>query len=185
MSPKYAIALVLALGVSVGSVGARNDQQGALEKLEKKIQKNLRKGKWNDNSVAFLKALWSDYKNAHLNGESNPGVRYSIFGRVPDIKRYETYVGKYRRDGRPYVEIVEIDGRFFVLADNHKTPAVPENGSIVFTTGDVVYSTLPKLAGQPYADLEMYRIARFDGKYQASGLREDPSDWVSLDRAKE
>ena len=183
MCPRYLYAGAVVVFFSFGLVAA-DDDSDPVQRIEAKIRHNISKDNWNAGSRVFLNALWQDYKNAHLKGDKRRDGRYSMHGRLPVVQDYDMYVGQYLRSGRPYMEIAKTNGRYFIVVDNKKLPAVPENGGIVFTTGDVVYSELPRLARKPYATLELYRIVLIDGQYFAFGVHERPESWLKIEKSK-
>lgn len=154
-------------------------KDNVFNELEEKISRQLKREKWSNASKAFIRALWNDYKAAHVEGQ-NREVR-SIYGKLPDVYEYHEYVGKYVRKVGPgdkvFLEVAKTsEGRFIVKVENHDIPAVAVNRSIAFTTGDVVYSCLPQLGKKPYAALEMFMVVRLDGKYIFLSPGERPSE---------
>ena len=148
-----------------------------LNSLDRKINANLQSDNWAEASVVFVRALWRDYRNAHT--KNQPGKRvYGIDGKLPEITDYDEYVGEYNRtDGGKSQKSLSIEkddqGRFFARLGRHLIPAVATNKCIVFTTGDVVYSRLPRFAAKRYATLEMYVLGKFDGEYRTFGYSEN------------
>lgn len=147
--------------------------------LDAKIAKNLAGDRWDAASKTFVRAFWQDYKRAHRTPKADSGERKSLHGDMPDVKSYDEYVGSFsppKRPGMKYMQITkEESGRYFIKTGRHTTPAVPRNGTMVFTTGDVVYSNLPRLAAKPYCTLEVYMIVRVKGKYYMTDLATRPS----------
>jgi hypothetical protein len=175
--------LTVAIAVLIGSAAAA--EPDAVEKLDAKIQKNLERDQWHPASKTFVQALWNDFKR---NYEENKQSRDGRGGS--DVKSYGEYLGKYvRADGqqdRPLFEITKTEqGRFVIKIENHETPAVASERNLVFTTGDVVYSDLPRLSDKSYCTLEMYRLTRVKGEYLWSGIHERPTEGSKLKKLAE
>jgi len=56
---------------------------------------------------------------------------------------------------------------------------------MIFTTGDVVHSKLPKFGEKPYAELEMFQLIRFEVGFHFLGLVDAPNESSKLDRIGE
>jgi hypothetical protein len=147
--------------------------------LDAKITKKLAQDQWDEAGRAFVRALWKDYKQAHRNPQAASGERRSLQGDMPDVKSYDEYVGSFspaKRPGLKYMEVVKDEaGRYFVKLGPHTIPAAPRGGTMVFTTGDVGYSNLPRLAEKYYCTLEIYMLVRVEGKYYFTDLATRPS----------
>ena len=163
------------------------DRQDPLAELDGKITKSLASDKWNDASKAFVRALWEDYRKAHLVPAKGKSTR-SIFGKMPDVEQYEDYLGTFGRGAdsdRPYFEITKDEsGGFNVKLEGHTIPAVQRNKTVVFTTGDVVYSSMPTLSEKPYCTLEMYMVIRTEGKFFFGSPSTPPDKWMPLSKLK-
>ena len=179
MKTRYiALAIHLALLASHALVSQPADQ-ARLDELDKKIARKLNEENWHEASKAYIRAIWNDFKAAYI--ENKPERRVSsIFSRMPDVRNYDEYLGKYvSPEGARSARSLEItkspEGRFIVKLEGHDIPAVCVNGSILFTTGDVVYSYIPEFAEKPYAQLEFFIIVRLDKKYYfiSPGLKPD------------
>ena len=175
--------LAVATAVLIGSAAAA--ELDAVEKLDAKIKAKLDRDQWHPASKTFVQALWSDFKR---NYEENKQSRDGRGGS--DVKSYDEYLGKYvRADGqqnRPMFEVTKTDqGRFLIKMGSHEAPAVASEGNLVFTTGDVVYSDLPRLSDKSYCTLEMYRLTRVKGEYMMLGVHERPGERSKLKQLAE
>lgn len=165
-----------------GVASAANDRD-ALSELDAKIAKGLSSDQWSDASKAFAGALWRDYKNAYMNAPQDDTTK-SIFGRMPDVQNPDEYPGTYVRGkngNRVFMSIGKAeDGRFFVDIERHRIPAVYRNRSIIFTTGDIVYSRIPMFGAKPYCTLEMFMVLRVKGKTYFASPGTPPEKWMEL-----
>lgn len=178
--------LIIIVGVLMAGVASAAEDRDALSELDGKITKGLSLDKWDEASKVFVDALWSDYKIAHRSVNHDGPVR-GIFGKMPDVRNPDEYQGVYTggKDGnRPFLSISKTDdGRFFVDLEGHRIPAVYRNGSIIFTTGDIVYSELPTFGAKAYCTLEMYMVLRTDGKFYFASPGTRPEEWMELLRS--
>ena len=164
------VFLTIALGAFAAMAAeAQEAQPGVLDELDAKINQQLDREKWSDASRQFVKTLWQEYRDAFITNE--PNLNY--YGRgdaVPDVKAYDEYVGEYLAAERPsgvaFLEVLTDEkGRLLVKLEGHTIPAVPWNKSVLFTTGDVVYSSTPNLGSSPHASLEYLTIVRIKGEF--------------------
>jgi len=141
----------------------------AFAELDAKIERAMSAGRWSEASLHLLQDFYQSYKAAHE--RARWGSSRSGQGKlgISSAQSPQDYVGRYGRSrpnqaaahsqqaARPLLTISQDDqGRFFVQLEKHRIPAVPWNGAILFTSGDVVYSTLPQLGdGKPHATLEL------------------------------
>ncbi|KPK76227.1 MAG: hypothetical protein AMJ79_07425 [Phycisphaerae bacterium SM23_30] len=172
-------ALLLAAVVSAAS------RQDVVSKLESKIKGQLAEETWDYAGKTFLRVLWEDYKKAHLNPEEDvPGSGHSISGKKPQAESFDQYIGIYNRSADLDASFIEVtkspQDRFFVALEGHNIPAVAHNKCIFFITGDVVYSTLPRLAEKPYCQLEMFMLIFTDGKYYLGSPMSSVDGWIEL-----
>lgn len=155
--------------------------------LDAEISKSLATDKWNYASKTFVRILWEDYRKTHLNPSKETSSR-SVFGKMPDVERYNDYLGAFGRGAdatRAFLEITEDgNGRFHVKLEGHTIPAVQRNKTVVFTTGDVVYSSMPRLSDKPYCTLEMYMVIRTGGKFFFGSPSTPPDKWLPLSKQK-
>jgi hypothetical protein len=184
---KRMICLAIAITIGLGTNALAADKQGPLAELDGKITKSLASDKWDDASKAFVRALWKDYQKAHLVPAKDKSTR-SIFGKMPDVKHYEDYLGAFGRgadsDG-PFLEIKKDEsGGCIVKLEGHSIPAVQRNKTVVFTTGDVVYSSMPTLSDKPYCTLEMYMVIRTGNKFFFGSPSAPPDKWIPLTQLK-
>jgi hypothetical protein len=178
--------LMMAAAVLIASASAAAaEEKNAFSELDAKITKNLSSKNWNEASKAFVRAMWTDYKNAHINAATD-GVTRSIQGKMPDVQSADDYVGDYSRgrDGhRTFMSISKSeDGRFFVEADRHRIPAVVRNRCVIFTTGDVVYSSIPAFGDKPYCSLEMLMVVGTGGKLYFASPGTPPDKWREVSK---
>lgn len=68
--------------------------------------------------------------------------------------------------------------------EGHTIPAVQRNKTVVFTTGDVVYSSMPTLADKPYCTLEMYMVIQTGGKFFFGSPSTQADKWMPLSKVK-
>lgn len=173
------IALCLALPVFAAA------DENPLSKLDSEIAASLASEKWDYASKAFVRVLWDDYRKAHLSPTGDRSAR-SVFGKMPEVEKYEEYIGIFGRGAdasRPFLEIVQDStGRFHVKLEGHTFPSVMRNKSIVFTTGDVVYSHMPQLASKPYCTLELFMVIRTGGSFFFAGPSTPPEKWTPLSK---
>jgi hypothetical protein len=179
------LGIVLCLTCGVSSAAPVDSRQ----RLQGKIEKSLQSDRWNEASKVFILSIWKDFLSAHERGIPKPenDPRSSIRGQMPKIESYRDYVGKFRRPSDKadsvFVEVVQSeDGRFSVVIDGRDFPAVACNGTLLFTTGDVVRSPLPQLGDKPYATLEMAQLVRFDDGFQFLAPGQAPSEKSGLVR---
>jgi hypothetical protein len=169
-----------------GKAPGEEEKEG-LDRLESEITQSLAGDRWHPASKAFVRALWEDYRKAHLNPKSGHSTR-SLHGEMPDVESYDEYVGAFARRAsarRPFVEVTRSEGRFFVKLEGHTIPAVPRNKCIFFTTGDVVYSRLPAFGEKPYCTLEMFLIMRSEDTFLFGSPGRPPAKWLELHRVSE
>ena len=182
---KRMVCLAITIGLVMTALAA--DKQDPLAELDGKITKSLTSDKWNYASKTFVRVLWEDYRKAHLNApmETSTG---SISGKMPDVKQYEDYIGAFGRGAdadHPFLEIARDEaGRFGVKLEGHTIPAVQRNKTVVFTTGDVVYSSMPTLSEKPYCTLEIYMVIRTGGKFFFGSPTMPPDKWMPLSKLK-
>lgn len=165
-------------------LAAEVDNTDMFRRLNKKIIRQLKRDRWNYASMTFVRVLWDDYKTAHESTQPELSAT-RIHGKVPDIQDYAQYVGLFKRDqektAKPFLKIKKSEnGRFFVELARNTYPAVAVNKSIMFTTGKVTRSSLPRFAVWPYCTLQIFTIARVDGKYFFFSLETPPSKWLEL-----
>jgi len=151
------------------------EKEDSFAELDGKISKSLSRDKWDD------------YKKSHLNPEDDKGG-HSISGKMSSAENYDEYIGKFAR-GEVESEFIEItkskEGRYFVGLEGHTIPAVANNKCIFFTTGDVVYSALPRLGNKPYCDLEMGMVILVKDTYYFGSPGSSAKMWMKLSLIKE
>ena len=145
-----------------------------LNEMNVKIAKGLKSKKWSNESKNLIAKVWSEYKAAFI--RNKPKMDYSGPRSLrPDIKKCDEYLGRYSRkkgDARVWMEVFkDAEGRFIVKLDRHEIPSVAYNRGILVTTGDVVYSPLPRLGPKPHVTLEMFVLSRIKGQYYVTGTR--------------
>ena len=175
----------LAVSIIVVTAALAAEKGPELDAVDREITQKLAHDKWDDASKAFVRALWEDFQEAHLGKPEGTSTR-GIFGKMPDVEKYDDYLGAFGRGAnatRPFVEITrDEDGRFFVKLERQTLPAVRRNKIIVFTTGDVIYSSMPTFGDKPYCTLEMFMIIRTDGKFFFAGPSTTPDQWAPLSK---
>jgi hypothetical protein len=134
--------------------------------LDIKIRGVMTRGEWSDASLQLIREFYDSYKPAHRRVDW--GGKRTNLGKMgmSAAQTVAEYVGLYGRAAgaqgaiHPWLSVVRSpEGTFFVELERHRIPAVPWNGTILFTTGDVVFSDLPQLGeGKPHATLEMFAI---------------------------
>jgi len=139
-----------------------------------KIQKSLESDRWHRGSAEFVAALWKDFATAHIEKKQLLAGRSTSARAIPDIKTYDDYLGTYSR--RSLKVTRGKDGRLFVHFGPIAMPAVAAGRMILFTTGDLVYSTMPQIGDKPYATLELYCLARINGQYHVFFPHEGPTE---------
>jgi len=163
------------------------EKQDPLAELDAKITKSLAGDKWNHASKVFVREMWKDYRKAYTLSATEESVR-SIAGELPDVEQYEDYLGAFGREAdsnHPFLEITEDKaGRFHVKLEGHTIPAVLKNKTVVFTTGDVVYSRKPRLAEKPYCTLELFMVIQTEGKFFIASPSASPDQWTPLSKIK-
>jgi hypothetical protein len=148
---------------------AQEAQPKVLDELDAKINRQLAQEKWSDASRQLVKTLWQEYRDAFTKNE--PNLDYHGRGdAVPDVKACDEYVGEYlaaeRPSGGTFLEVATDEkGRLLVKLEGHTIPAVAWNKGVLFTTGDVVYSSTPNLGSSPHATLEYLTIVRIKGEF--------------------
>lgn len=187
------IAVILCSTVSVFAKDKVVSDKDPLTELDTKVTRQLGEEKWDNASKMFLLNLWEDYRKAFGN-PTPPNRSRSIAGKSPRVKSYDEYLGAYKRDRKspaPFFEITKDDaGRFYVKLEKHVIPAVLRNQMVVFTTGDVVYSSTPQLGKKPYCTLEIFMIVRSkDGNFYFCSPRTTRDNWgpplVKVEKAKD
>jgi hypothetical protein len=162
------IACLLLLGASLLPAAHAEDTADAeFAKIDKKVNTNIDRKDWSPASREFVKALWAEYRQAHLKNEQK--MSYSGRGKLmPTIQSYNQYLGRYTMKGErgAFLEVINDEqGRYFVQLEGHRIPAVAWNKMILFTTGDVVNSKLPDLGSNVHATLEFFVLARSSDDY--------------------
>jgi hypothetical protein len=180
----YAGVVLGCLILTTNLLAAEVDNTDTFSKLNKKIIRQLKRDRWDYASRTFVRLLWDDYKRAHENTQPELSAT-SIHGKLPDIQEYAQYVGLFKRDQKKttkaFCKIKKSEkGRFFVELTRNSYPAVAINKSIIFTTGKIMQSSLPRLTAKPYCTLRIFTIARIDGKYFFFSLESPPSKWLEL-----
>ncbi len=172
---KILLASMLVL-VGMTSIAADKNQD-VFSELDGKIAGHLAREKWHYASRTFVRIVWEDYKRAHLE-----------LPKDVDVVTYDGYVGSFRRadKNKDFITISKSEsGRYFVALEGHRIPAVARKKRVIFTTGDVVYSSIPTFANKPYCTLEIFIVRRVDGKYFLARPRMPRDRWVGLSRVKE
>jgi hypothetical protein len=177
---------IIMVAVLMAGVVSAADDRSALSELDAKIAKGMSSDTWNEASKAFVGALWRDYRNAHLTVGQDKTTR-DVFGKMPDVQNPDDYQGCYTRGknaNRPFLSVSRAEGgRLFVDLEGHHIPAVYRNKSIIFTTGDLVYSQIPMFGAKPYCTLEMFMVLRTEGKFYCASPGTRPEKWVELSRS--
>lgn len=141
-------------------------------KLELKISRRLQNGNWSDVDKAYVRGLWQEFQDAwYAKARSMNHSRRADL--QPDVRGCHIYIGQYncvrgqQKDKNDKLLEVRLDsdGRFIVTLEGHEMPAIARNGSLLFTTGDVVHSRIPTVGAKPHATLEYLLIARVGGQY--------------------
>jgi hypothetical protein len=177
----------LTVAMVLATVALAAEHQNPFVELDAKITESLTSDKWNYASKTFVRVLWEDYRKAHLNPVKETSFR-GVFGKMPDVEKFQDYLGAFGRGAdatRPFLEITEDkDGRFHVELEGHTIPAVQRSKTVVFTTGDVVYSSMPTLADKPYCTLEIYMVIRTEGKFFFGSPSMPPDKWMPLSKLR-
>jgi len=181
------IAFIVAISSLAFSASA-GEGQNALAKLDAKVAKGLSSERWDYASKAFVRVVWEDYKKAHLYPTEDKST-HSISGTMPDAQSYDQYIGSFGREPDSEDLFVGVtkseEGRFFVQLEGHTIPAVCRNRCIVFTTGDVVYSSMPRLGEKPYCTIEIYMLILTGEKYYFASPGSSPDKWMELSKLKQ
>jgi hypothetical protein len=148
---RIAATVVLAF-TSATVLGAEPNNPFA--ELDAKIARQVTGEMWSAASQSYIRAIWEDYKAAHLH---------------PPAGKSSDYIGDYSKamDGQPQLLRVSKSeaGRFFVEIEGHRIPAVLGADNLLFTTGDIVQSGIPALTDKPYGELEMMALSENAGKF--------------------
>jgi len=169
MKTRYILlATAFALFVS-DSHASQRDVQDIFRELEGTINWQLENEDWHEASKAYIRAIWNDFKSAYTENRQDLSLKPGP-GRHPDAQDYDEFVGKYaapRSAENPLsLEITKTpEGRFLVKFQGHEYPAVAVNRTIVFVTGFVSHSPMPKLGKSPYAELNFKIVVRYGGRY--------------------
>ncbi len=185
MKKKWFVIIVLFVALINHIV--RADQQGVFAELDVKIAGQLAQEQWNTASVTFVRVLWQDYINAHLNTKESNVVQ-SIKGKLPDVTNPDVYIGNFRtilNKQEKFLKISKSDtGRFFIELEGHRVPALFKNGCVIFTTGDIVNSDIPSLADKPYCKLEMYIVLCKGGRFYLTLLDAPANEWLEITKTE-
>ncbi len=184
--------VALTLAVLIGIVFAVQEQ-GPFTELEIRITGNLKSVEWNSSSKAFARALWEDYKRAHLDPTGQATTSNLTFGggvELPDRKiKPDDYIGSYGRGQdapRCFVKILKSDnGCFFVEVEGHRIPAVARSKSIIFTTGSLETCSFPDLGARPYCTLDLHLIFRSEGQFYHTSPGRPKGKWEALSKIPE
>lgn len=172
--------------VTVVSLAFAVEKEITLSQLDDKVTKNLSGELWDQTSKTFVRTVWEDYKKAYMTSDEG-GSRESLFGKMPDIQSYDQYVGHFsgqKKNGKPlFLGIIKDEqGRFSVKLEGYTIPALTQNGCILFTTGDVVYSYLPRLGEKPYCTLELFMIIFTEDTFYFTSQGMPPEVWMTLSK---
>ena len=157
---------------AITTTTATQAEPPVLNELNVKIAKGLKSKEWSNESKNLIAKVWSEYKATFI--RNKPKMNYSGPSSLkPDLKKYDEYLGRYLRkkdDARVFIEVFkDAEGRFIVKLEGHEIPAVAYNRGILVTTGDIVYSRLPRLGPRPHATLEMFVLSKVKGQYYLRG----------------
>ena len=173
----YYFICILFINLSVYAEGI------SIEALDKKIIKYLTIRQPSAIEKSLIQLQWNNYKELHNNYKSNINIKKGFFDdETPTIKKYSEYVGHYiGNTGNRKINLeVVFDKSFFVRLENKLIPAINYQGVILFTTGDVLDSSLLVLQEKNILTLELYVIMKVEEKYFFFLVDAKKEKWLNI-----
>jgi hypothetical protein len=187
---------ILLVVATLSTIANTNPRTMTEEELFSHIDKNIMTklpttDKWNAASKSYVQAVWLDFKSCHLN-PSHETRFSSIFGKIADTKDYNAYVGTYSihypiqsKSSKQPLKIYKKGSRFFVEMQGLKLPAIARNRCIFFTSGQVVFSDLPRMGSGAHCRLVINMVMYSEGKYYLSEVSMPSSAWDTIGKISE